>query len=400
MLPLLALAAALDLQPCDMKVEGRAECGRLEVAENPARPQARRIPLNIVVLRAIGPDRQPDPLYILQGGPGQAVTQLAGFYSRAFAVIRQSRDLILADVRGTGQSNGLPCPLDLHSADLFPAPLIRQCRADLERRADLRQYSTARNVTDIAAILDALGVTQASFYGTSYGTRLGLEFLRRHPARVRTMTLKGIVPPSLLMSDTYSADAAAVAARLLTPDQRAALDRAIAARPARAEGARTLLYSPASAKRLAAIAANPAALDAVVEASRRDWRDGLFLGMTLSVTCAEDIHHLKPRRAEGLGEFRRAQQIAACRDWPRGDVPRDFHQPVHSPIPVLLVSGEYDPVTPPRGGDEVARTLPHSRHIILRDNGHPLGDQAACVVAMMMELLRSASTRGISPTCH
>ena len=59
------------------------------------------------------------------------------------------------------------------------------------------------------------------------------------------------------------------------------------------------------------------------------------------------------------------QQIAACKDWPRGEVPADFHQPVRSDVPVLLISGPYDPVTPPQFAEQVIKQLSHGRHLIV-----------------------------------
>ena len=96
----------------------------------------------------------------------------------------------------------------------------------------------------------------------------------------------------------------------------------------------------------------------------------LAFGMHLSVTCAEDVPFIAEAEIEPaiagtyLRGYRVRQQIAACREWPRGDIPAGFHQPVTSDVPVLLVSGPYDPVTPPPFAEQVAAHLSHATHVV------------------------------------
>ena len=59
-----------------------------------------------------------------------------------------------------------------------------------------------------------------------------------------------------------------------------------------------------------------------------------------------------------------------CELWPRGDVPADFNQPVVSDKPVLLLSGEFDPVTPPEYADRVMAHLSNGLHIVAPGQGH------------------------------
>jgi pimeloyl-ACP methyl ester carboxylesterase len=95
--------------------------------------------------------------------------------------------------------------------------------------------------------------------------------------------------------------------------------------------------------------------------------------LQLSVTCAEDAPGLVADPADRdtlLGTQFVDLLQAQCAIWPRGSVPADFHAPVTVARPVLLLSGEFDPVTPPRYGDLVRSSLPHSRHFVLRGQGH------------------------------
>ena len=68
------------------------------------------------------------------------------------------------------------------------------------------------------------------------------------------------------------------------------------------------------------------------------------------------------------GNYRLEQQRAACKEWTRGSVSSAHRQPTKLAIPTLLLSGEFDPVTPPSGGEEVVRNFSKGRHIVIRNN--------------------------------
>ena len=204
---------AVPLKACSLpEVSGTVLCGSFDVPEDRER-HGRTIPLNIAVLKATGTAPKPDPIVPLQGGPGQGAVTMAGFYARSLAPLREDRDIVLIDVRGTGGSNRLTCdvasPESLRSVDLLPAAAIGACRKALESRADLRLYTTDAIVQDLDAVRRAMQVEQWNLYGTSYGTRLGQEYVRRFGARVRTATFKGIAPPSLAIPLPYARDAQA-----------------------------------------------------------------------------------------------------------------------------------------------------------------------------------------------
>ena len=85
-LPALALAAQVMLTPCTIEgVPGEARCGTYAVPENRETNQGRRLDLSIIVLSATTADRRPDPLFALSGGPGDAPSFNARFFSRAFS---------------------------------------------------------------------------------------------------------------------------------------------------------------------------------------------------------------------------------------------------------------------------------------------------------------------------
>lgn len=160
----LALSQIL-LSPCTIPgVVGPARCGTYRVWENRETKRGRQIDLSIIVLGALGNARKPDPLFMLQGGPGDAPSFNASFYSRVFANIRQNRDLVLVDLRGTGKSAALTCPelarpdsSGVLSPDMLGLQAVRDCRLRLEKTADLRLYTTEIAIDDLDEVRNALG---------------------------------------------------------------------------------------------------------------------------------------------------------------------------------------------------------------------------------------------------
>ena len=150
---LASAAPAITLEPCprDLGVVG-AKCGALEVFENREAGQGRTISLNIAVLPALGRSQQPDPLFVLSGGPGTAATEMARLFDRSMRRIRHQRDIVLVDQRGTGKSNPLDCEsvdpdsaLHLPTEDIFEP--LKTCLQGLD--ADPRFYTTPVAMDDL-----------------------------------------------------------------------------------------------------------------------------------------------------------------------------------------------------------------------------------------------------------
>ncbi|HEY5863322.1 MAG TPA: alpha/beta fold hydrolase, partial [Casimicrobiaceae bacterium] len=178
-----------------------AQCGTLEVPEDRAKPDGRKVKLFVAVLPANTRSPKPDPLFILAGGPGQAASQLAPFASQLNA-IRRTRDIVLVDQRGTGRSSPLECSaFETNRLDPFetdPLPRARLCADQLRANGvDAAQYTTTAWIADLEAVRNALGYPRLNLWGGSYGSRAALEYLRRHPERVRSVVLDGVAPPAM-----------------------------------------------------------------------------------------------------------------------------------------------------------------------------------------------------------
>src|SRR3982751_5503446 len=174
-----------------------ARCGTYEVFENRAAKKGRKIPLRVVVLPALGPDRQPDAVVLFSGGPGESSVEWGNDLGPSLAPLRQHRDFLLVDMRGTGGSAPLNCPetqgLQGFLDHFVPADKARACAERLRKTADLTQYTTDNAVDDVDEVREALGYPKVDIAGGSYGTRAVLVYLRRHPDRVRAAILHGVV---------------------------------------------------------------------------------------------------------------------------------------------------------------------------------------------------------------
>jgi pimeloyl-ACP methyl ester carboxylesterase len=423
-----------------------AECGELRVPEDRSRPGGRRLPLFVARIPAINGQQADDPVFVLAGGPGMGASDFYPNLAGAFAALRRTRDIILVDQRGTGRSSRLGCgaadALDMAEADearLVAA--LRECRATLARDHDLRQFTTSVAVADLEAVRAALGYARINLYGSSYGTRVALHYARRYPARTRALVLDGVVPPQVVLGPSLALDAQRAFDRILArcradeacngrfPDIGA--DYAGLREQLHREPVKVALDHPRTGEpmqvsmgpgafavvlRLASYSASSAALLpwALHQARHAgQWRplaalyvmagtsvsDALAYGMHNSVVCAEDVPRFGGQidRAALERTFLGASQVdllqSLCADWPRGPVDADFHQPLQSAVPSLLLSGTADPVTPAAYGDLVAQGLRNAVHIALPDQGHgQLG--APCMDRVVRDFLDLAATPG------
>lgn len=441
---LFALAAALVAaasspvfaeKPCaDERIAEIARCGTVTVPEDRQRPGGRTIALNVIVMPATSPAPHTPPLFDIDGGPGLPVTKHAEFYASFGSAYRARRDIVMVDQRGTGGSNPLHCPEfstpDAAYQPLYPAAAVSRCRKALESSADLTKYGTREAVADLDDVRAALGYDKIDLFGLSYGTTVALRYLATHPERARAAVLMGVSPASAT-PPKFHAIAGDRAIRLLfercraDPACSASFDPSgdverIRARLRSTEGApseeiffeklRTLMYQPSGARRIPFIMDHAAAGDLApfYEATRpqgpRLYADGMFL----SVICSEAMALMdvaaatEAAQATIFGDYRLRRQQEACAEWPIAEVGVDYLQPVLSDAPVLLISGELDPVTPPSLADEAARTLPNSKHVVIPESGHIFDGMSGidtCLDPLILSYLDSGDIEAVSASC-
>lgn len=425
-------------------VEGAARCGVFRVWEDREAQAGSTLDIVFVILDALEVDeRQPDPVVLLPGGPGQPLVAGAAFTSDGFRAARRHRDILLIDVRGVGRSEPLSCdvpfPGGLRSRfdALFPIDHAEACRDELATRARLDLYTTASSVDDIEEIRRWLGYDRVNLDGSSYGTRVAQIYMRRHPEAIRTVVLNGVAP----VSEPLYVQHAALLQRALTDliaecegqepcrgaypelrsDVEAVLDR-FAQGPAvvRIDGEtvpfplgglsyaiRGLLYDrgaeiPRILSRAAAGEVQPLA-EYYLE--RTDWvgSSDEYAGYHYSVLCAEDVAVVSDELVSTatadtfMGDRLIQAYRGVCAVWPDAELPADHWQPVRSDIPTLLLSGSRDPVTPPEGAELVSLGLTNSLSVVVPNGGHVVW--GPCLESLTVELLRTASVAALDPSC-
>lgn len=430
-----------------------ARCGTLTVYENRAKKSGRQIALNIAVLPALNKDHAPDPVFILAGGPGgDIVGEYMGGPPNAFVTgIRAKRDIVLVDQRGTGGSHALPCDLFPTSAgvqgyfgDFAPLGIVRACRVELSKDADLTQYSTPIAMDDLDDVRAALGYDQINLHGGSYGTRAALVYMRQHPTHVRSVFLEGVVPPGAkhplprargtqhALDRLFDDCAADKVCHQAYPDVRADLTKILAdleKQPAKIQaldpGTKKMetleltrdglagrldisLYSPATARVMPYLfhqgaQGNLTPLASFLAQNVFQLDTLIARGMWLSVICAEDVQWItdadvvKETAGTFMGPLRANQARAACKEWPLAKISADYLKPVDSIIPVLIVTGDADPATPPWLAEEAAKHLPNSRQVIVNFGAH--GVPGPCADHLIENFFDAGSAKSLDASC-
>jgi pimeloyl-ACP methyl ester carboxylesterase len=126
-----------------------------------------------------------------EGGPGYSSTGTRDAYLNILGPVRERRDVLIIDKRGTGTSGAVDCP-GIQTGDPNDPAALKACADQLGKKASL--YGTHLAVDDIAAVLDALGISEVDFYGDSYGTFVGQTFAAWHPDRLRSIILDSAYP--------------------------------------------------------------------------------------------------------------------------------------------------------------------------------------------------------------
>lgn len=418
---------ALAFAPCELGERNSAAttaayCAPFQVPEDWDQPAGRRINLNLALVRSTSAVAERDLVVLLAGGPGQAATAVYPQAAAGFAPLLEHRNVLLLDQRGTGGSHPLKCQEtttadDAASLDLDLAKVREQTRACLDvvsRDADPAQYTTSVALRDLEAVRQALGAPQFDLVGVSYGTRVAQQYLRRYPDAVRSVVLDSAVPNQLVLGSEFAIDLdAALKAQFAECTRTPACAKAFGdpyaslyrLRDALAAHAPTVTFrnprsnmqesKPLDAQTFASVvrmfayssetsALLPLAIDRALHGDyapllgqasllNDELSDLSGSGMQLSVICAEDADVLAERPQDAhliLGDTFAKVWRAQCAIWPHGSRPADFHAPIASDKPVLILSGQFDPVTPPRYAEEIVKGLPNGRVLVAKGQGH------------------------------
>lgn len=421
-----AQAQSLELEDCRISAGPaypgiKARCGTMLRPENPADPASPDIELRVAIVPALNLTPATDPVVPLAGGPGQGAVQFYSAYAAAFEPARRNRDILLVDQRGTGESSLMDCPIDdeILEGEYTTEETVRfieTCLVQLPH--DPAFFTTSVAVTDLEAVRKALGYDALNLYGVSYGTRVAQHFARRYPESTRSIVLDGVVPPQIALGPEIATESQRAIDKILA---RCAIDEscnerfpdigdAFSALVARLRDEPLLVTVPhpstgraeemnfgvaefAAAVRLLAYHPNTIALLPLMinEAANGNFvplasqyqmtalalAESLALGMHNAVMCNEDIPFYDKTtidydglEASYMGTFQLEALEAICSVWPEGPIDPEFKVPLATDLPVLLLSGDADPITPPGYAELAMVDLGNARHLVGEQQGH------------------------------
>ena len=447
-------ARSLELNDCRISAgpgtpSMKARCGTLLRPLDPAGTVPGQIELRVAIVSALNLTPEADAFVPIAGGPGQGSVQFYAAYAAAFEEVRRNRDILLVDQRGTGESSRMDCPVDeelvegQYSTELT-IEYTKECLAALPQ--DPRFFTTSVAVTDLEAVRQALGYPSLSLYGVSYGTRVAQHFARRYPDSTRSIVLDGVVPPQLSLGPEIATESQKAVDRILDrcsedgacaerfPDIQATFRRVVdqlrespvsievpdpnSGRFERiafgntelAVAIRLLAYHPNSVALMPLLISeagngNFVPLAAQYQMTMIAMLDALALGMHNAVMCSEDLPFLDKEsidyesiEASYMGSMQMRALEAICSVWPAGPVDDGFKKPLSTDLPVLLLSGDADPITPPRYADMAAVGLTNARHLVGEHQGH--GQIAVgCTRRLVARFVESADPDAVDAEC-
>jgi len=402
--------------PVELPQGVNARCGKLEVPEDYSQPEGRKLQLQVAIFESTSAAPAKDPVVYLSGGPGAGAVAGVATVVAGLGALLAERDMIVVDQRGTGFSSpALICPeLDAATDAVGTISATTTCHDRFtEQGVELGQYNTENDARDVRALRQALDLSSINLLGTSYGTRLALELMRQEPQNLRAVALDSTLAPDLdalaqtaaaaerSFKQVFSACADDPTCSAAFPDleQRfyqviATLnDKPLTVKHGDAEvtldGTRlvqllgTLLYDMNGILLIPSIIAEAEGGDTTsiekfgLLAANAD--AGVAAGMNLSVVCAEYApltSSAKITAAEGevrpeiAGVWNSQKYVAACPIWSVPAAPASMSKPVRSDVTTLLMSGKFDPSTPPSWGVHVAETLSHAHQTSIANATH------------------------------
>jgi pimeloyl-ACP methyl ester carboxylesterase len=446
------------LAPCGRPEQAQATsivleslCGTISVYEDRASNTGRKIDLNIMLIPAASSVVKPDPIFFLAGGPGQAAVEVGPLLFSRLSKLRRERDVVLVDQRGTGLSNSLACEpdeaapvldeLSYEEILLTQQALLQTCLSQYEANPAL--YTTPIAMDDLNEVRTTLGYRDINLYGISYGTRAALVYLRRHESSVRSVILDSVVPMSMKVGEMVAVDAQASFQMLLADCQSQAhcaeafpaleqhFNELLGRLKAQSEDVtivhprtgefisgkvtqnhvtqmlRGILYDR-DLSSLVPLAIEEAYLgnyqplvtsNFVFSGGDDNEGSGMSIGMMASVLCSEDLSLVSaPGQAKHFDNpmFRSLKPV--CEFWPTRGIPLDYFEPVSSDKPVLLLSGKFDPITPPKYGWQAAATLSNSEHVVVPGVGHA-ASLRGCVPEIMRDFIETIEPSKIDTSC-
>lgn len=353
-----------------------------------------------------------------------------------------NHDLIMFDQRGTGYSTpSLKCSevLELQYAMLnkhFSAKASEQMQLQaiqachdrlLGDGIDLNSFNTLENAADVHDLIVALGYKQANLYGVSYGTRLALTTMRLFPSVIRSVVLDSVYPPQenrtalpattqRVFNTLFHGCAIDTHCNTFYPQLDSVFYQLVT--DLNASPVQFQTTNPVTNKQYNVVMAGddfvfvlfgalyvssfiPELPKMIYQVRNKDYTllsqiygavefdDTFSDGMFYSADCSEDwdfltqkdiakaLQGITPQIQSAL-QSDLQQEYDTCQVWNVQRVAGVQKQPVVSSIPTLVLSDEYDPITPPAMGKLAAQTLKNSYYFLFPGLGHGAEYDSSC----------------------
>ncbi|MHB8628805.1 MAG: alpha/beta hydrolase [Aggregatilineales bacterium] len=458
--PALPLAAChLDVGVGDVKRPIDAQCGTLTVPEDYAHPQGGTLTLHFMILPPLKPNASGLPIFHLEGGPGgSAITNFGQAWFAAYDPLRQDHPVVLIDQRGTGQSSSLQCT-EFSAAALDDLAQITTSQADqnlsnkrlaaclvrLSKTTDPQFYTSNALADDTDAVRAALGYDQIELFGNSYGTSLGQIYLKRHGDHVAGLVLDSVTAPWNHWTLDAANNGQAAFDKLLAlckadadcnkafpdlpGDLQTALKKlqdkpvtimalsALTAAPHTVgmtadrlrEALYQLLYNSANSTILPsaihAAAQGDYTLPAGILIAEAEQADQVSRGLYESVVCSEIVPFITPDLIKQyvhdnlFSPLEPPDSYASdCKAWRSAELSVGDVAPFTSDRPVLILSGDLDPITPVKYGQETHARLSHSTLAIFPYEAHGVLPNSKCAQNVVVAFL-NAPTQPLDTSC-
>ena len=444
-------ASAVTLKPCHVDgVKEELRCGVYNVFENRRTRTGRKLPLKIVVIPARQPHPDRGPVFYMAGGPGETATELMDLVMEWGDA--DEHDVVVVDERGTGDGHRLDCKspgsddnLEGYLNGPFDPAAARACRDELQEEYDLSQYTTPNFADDIDEVRSAMGYNKINIHAGSFGTYAAQIYARRHGEHVRSayltspVTLSDRVPLyhargaqeglDQLFKDCEEDTACHSAYPRLREDFAAVLNKVreqpiatsvkhpVTGTPteihlserAFADAVRVMMYRSPSARNVPflieqALAGNFSPFAEAGLRANRGIYGGGRMGLHYCITCNEFVRRIRPEEIEPatrtsfLGSWRVRDQMAACQDWPKTELPADYFESFRLEIPAVLVSGATDPASRSTNWkEEIKSSMPNAVHLVVPGAAHT--PENACTRSIRHQLFRTGTIQGLDTSC-
>ena len=429
-------------------------CGLVEVARDITDGESGTVTISIATMEGYDQGFR-TPAAVLQGGPGGASSDFAGWlpqqpFTQVF-IDQRGTGFAGLDADCPEFDAAIPAVLEAEAAGAAVASLdaIEACAERIDDAQDLdallADATTQNHAYDVGQVMAALGYDRWVAYGVSYGSTIVFELLRQPPTGLVGAVLDGVYPPDLDVDAAvaFSAEASiaavgdacrrsticsgydddietTLAALIVELDEsprtislsanQSGLGRGI---DVHLDGTRLaefvffILYSESLTRYLPAVVAGVAEGDA----SSERWLARIGARVIGSAYGANDeatyfavqCHDRLPFTDPGAvseGTFGTAMVGTPLRDicpaWDQGVAYEITGSPVTSDLPTLLLSGEFDPITPPAYAERAAETLSAATVVTQAGRGHGIwigdGCIASIVQAFVADPLRTLDT--------